>query len=748
MTTRSPATEPMPVEQSTVLADFARACKAAARSVSLYPGTHPAIRAALARVSSTTGRLTAAGDVTLTVHPETLVIDGRAPARSDQAIGELAALLHERLVGELRIEREVDADDWLALLLLLGRAPEDLMVAGGIAAAWAATGRAHFAIREIDYAEVLRERGGGGGAEWDRIIAYCLQGEAGTLDERAVASLLGALSDPARFGELLDRFQSAPAAAGASIGARAAALLQLLKTAVEAARTRGEAVTEQVLQTIADSSARLTPEMLLSVLAQRHSPVPEEAALASAVVERISEGTIVTFVAHSVVTERGATERLAHAFEALVPESERKERLLQLAELTARSTEAGAEEGFDDLWRGAADMLLSYSDDKYVSDEYGRELSLARTQAVEVERIADDPPDRVQQWLSTVSDTALRQLDRDLLLDLLAIEDDPAQWAQVASIVATEIERRTLLADSEGAQHLADAVLRERAAEGRAHLADAAAGVAESLASGPLVRHVVLHLRKADDSGVAALARLCHTIGAPVVRPLAEALAGEEDNRAIRRLRDILLDFGAAGRQSVEQLKNSSNPAVRRTAIDLLRVFGGHEALPELASMLGDADPQVQRESIRAIVQIGSQEAYAVLERALVASSASRETIVQQLIGLREDKAIPLLCYVLNHTEPRGKLAKAHLEIVDALGSLGTHAESTRTLRRVLHRGDWWAPFRTVALRQAAATALLRIGSAEATAVLEEAAQTGSRGVRKVARAKAGIAARRERERA
>ena len=69
----------------------------------------------------------------------------------------------------------------------------------------------------------------------------------------------------------------------------------------------------------------------------------------------------------------------------------------------------------------------------------------------------------------------------------------------------------------------------------------------------------------------------------------------------------MLLDFGAVGRSSVEQLKTSSNPAVRRTAIDLLRVFGGNEALPELASMLDDADQQVQREAVRAIVQIGSR---------------------------------------------------------------------------------------------------------------------------------------------
>src|SRR4029453_2680776 len=101
----------------------------------------------------------------------------------------------------------------------------------------------------------------------------------------------------------------------------------------------------------------------------------------------------------------------------------------------------------DDLWRGAADMLTSYSDDKFVSDEYARELSAARTQGVEVERVSDDPPERVLQWVSSVSAVSLRELDLDLLLDLLRIEEAPATWARVAAIVAVEIERRTLLGD-------------------------------------------------------------------------------------------------------------------------------------------------------------------------------------------------------------------------------------------------------------------------------------------------------------
>ena len=286
--------------------------------------------------------------------------------------------------------------------------------------------------------------------------------------------------------------------------------------------------------------------------------------------------------------------------------------------------------------------------------------------------------------------------------------------------------------------------MRETTPEGRPALRAVATRSLERLSAGPLVRHVALHLRKVDDVEVESLNRLCHTIGAGVVRPLAELLAVEEHPKATRRLRELLLGFGAAGRQSVEKLKNSPNPAVRRTAIDLLRVFGGQEALPELVSMLNDADPQVQRESIRAIVQIGTNNAYAVLQRALMTGGPTREMVLQELLGLRDDKAVPLLCYVLKQTQPSGKFFKVHIEMLDALATLKGHPESIRTLRHVLYSGSLWTPFKTAALRRAAASALKRIGSPEATAVLDEAIAKGSRGVRSAAREQVGTTLRPE----
>jgi hypothetical protein len=279
-----------------------------------------------------------------------------------------------------------------------------------------------------------------------------------------------------------------------------------------------------------------------------------------------------------------------------------------------------------------------------------------------------------------------------------------------------------------GAQGVAGA-----SADDRAHLRAWAARLFAHLAGGPFVRHVASQLRKATEADVAALSHLCRTIGPAIVRPLAETLATEDHVHTIRRLRELLLSFGVAGRHAVEPLKNAQNPAVRRTAIDLLRVFGGNEALQELTAMLGDADSHVQQDSIRAIVQIGTPEAYAALERACGSHEKTRDAVVRELVSLHDPKTIPPLCYVLTTTEPKGAVVALHEAIIEALAGLRASPDSTAALRTALYRGDWWAPVRTARLRQAAAKGLRRLGSEEAKAALEVAVRTGSRGIRKVA---------------
>ena len=224
---------------------------------------------------------------------------------------------------------------------------------------------------------MLRERAGADGAAWDRIIEFCLQGDSdGSIDERALEAVIGALDSAERFGELIEAHPVGIRPAVPASGRGAAALLGLIQKAIETLKERRQTDHGPLLQTIADSAAHMTPDMMLAFLQQaRQQTDTGEPPLAAAIVERMGDGTIATFVSGSVVAERGATERLALAFEALVPDTDRKERLLDLARANAEQTPLGSDSGFEDLWKGATDMLMSYSDKSFVSEEYGRELS-------------------------------------------------------------------------------------------------------------------------------------------------------------------------------------------------------------------------------------------------------------------------------------------------------------------------------------------------------------------------------------
>ena len=153
--------EPLSPDQAQRLTDFARACKAAVRIVALYPATHPVIRSGLQRVAETSQRLRASGNATLTVFPDSILLDGHPPTRPDSALHELATLLHSHLIGELGLLGELPEEGWHAFLSLVARPPEEVRAEGGIGRAWMAVGGGPIEIRQIDYSEVLRERSGG-----------------------------------------------------------------------------------------------------------------------------------------------------------------------------------------------------------------------------------------------------------------------------------------------------------------------------------------------------------------------------------------------------------------------------------------------------------------------------------------------------------------------------------------------------------------------------------------------------------
>jgi HEAT repeat protein len=729
MSTLDKALPTLDQDGATKLTDFARAIKAAARAVTMYPSSHPAIRLSLARLVDAVSRITVNGSVTLGVLPDNLLMDGAAAVRPDQAVRETGALFHNHMIGLVTLHSSPDPEAWLPFLNILTKPAEDVRASGGVARVWAATGQRHLELQEIDYADILRERNGTAQSKWDDIIRSCLNLDS-SLDEETLKGLLDVCANHERFSDFIVELEKN---GQTSMGSKASALLRMLRGVIDLVSKTDPSKIEPLLKSIAQGFGTLSPELLLELLSTEAGRADKAADLVLQVAGRMTDASLASFVARNMINQGGASTRLAQAFQALVPDSDRRPALLEMARAEVAESSLGATDSFLDLWKNAADMLSSYSDEQFVPEAYARELSGARTQAVEVERVSDDPPERIGGWVSSIGPVEIRALDLQLLLDLLKIEMDPDRWQLVTVPVVRHIEDCLLVGDFDAAVQLT-AILSEEAGDAGPRKAAATTALTR-LVEGSMMTQVVSHLRVVDDASAEKLNTLLHRAGPAVIKALAEALAVEKSAAARQRFTQILLGFGAAGKDVVEQLRASANPAVRRTAIHLLSKFGGTEALSDLTRLLEDAEPHVQREAVRAILTIGTEEAYAELQRALATGTdKAREELTGALVAMRSERAIPLFEYIIRKIDRKGPLRSVYLRAVESLGALKAD-QTVDLLKEALYSGEWWAPMRTAEMRRTVATALRQIGTPTAQRVLEEAATSGPRGVRSAARA-------------
>jgi HEAT repeat protein len=735
--------EPLSPEYAGRLAEFAKACRAATRIVSMYPATHPAIQSALGRIGEATRLATLSGPLSITVLPDALLVNGRGLPKPESSATELAVLLHQQLIGEMTLFDRLDNDGWHAFLSLLAKSPEDARVIGGVAKAWEETGNKAIKLVEIDYAEVLRERGGSGdSASWDRILTALKEekqekegGSAAGGD--TMQSMMEMAESPERLAQFAQKLQDVGKASGDDSLQQRKALLEMMHGLANYTAERQPDQLNTVLDRMAGAAAQLPPDMLLTLITDP-PPLPggsgQRMDLAGELQARLTDEMLTKFLVDNVVKDRGASSRLATAFQTLVPDPTKQQDILAAA--AAQAAELFKDDPqFESVWTSSTEMLMSYSDAKFVSEDYARELTTAQTQAVDVDKIGDDPPVRIRAWLATVSDTEVRALDQQLILDLLNIETRPDAWAGVLDTAITSIDQLVLVGDLARAAKLVEAIVAISKNDDAPFKAAAAAGVTK-LVEGPMVRHMAIFMQKATDAEFVVAKKMCTTIGSSLVKPMSDALMGEDNSRIVRRLRDILVSFGPAAREYLNELKSSRNPAVRRAAIDLLRGLAGDAALPELRQMLDDADAQVQREALRAIVQFGTREAYQLLEQALKSGAAhTREAILQSLGGFRDEEAAPLFLHILETTDYKGANEGLYTQTVESLGKVAIDERSVSTLKDILYRGDWWARGRTARIRAAAARALRSMGTAGADFALEEAATSGPGGVRKIAKA-------------
>jgi hypothetical protein len=746
--------EPLAPDVAARVTMFARACKAAARTVALYPPEHPAVGTALDAITSAAHVATGSAALRLAVLPETLSVDGRHLPKADPSVAEFAALLHSHQVGQLIVHPLTDADLWRRFLALLALSPDQTRLRGGLGRLWTSEGQPRIEVRSLDYRELLRSQLVGDRASWDRIVAGCLDGDLGGIDEEMLDLLFGVLDDPSKVKALVGAIEArvdsrAPGSAGGGAASAdgdagtgrgplvLAGLLHAVARYVE--ETRRDRL-DQVMTALADAAGRLPVGTLQPMLrAGRGGGRAELARFVKDLTGRMTDGTIANMVAAEVRGGRGTSRQLADAFCGLAPDANRRTAILTLARASLAPPEgpaaAGLEPALTQAWQASEELLLTYSDQTFVSDEYNAELQRLASRAVEIDRDQTDPPDRLDSWRGTVNEERVRGLDAELLVDLMHLQTDAAKWRPLADLALSRVNVLLVMGDFAAAAFLIGAIRQQAESHADPSVRDAGSAVIANILTPGMMRHVASHLDTSDRRTVDAARRFCEALGTGVVSPLAEVLSREERARPRQHLIGLLIGFGPSGRQAVERLRQSPNAAVRRTAVLLLREFGGHDALGELESLLSDSEPHVQREATLAIAMMGIEAAFQTLTRALTrGSDQSASSIMGVIWTLPEEEARPLLAHLVQQLPYRGALWSIHARAIPRLGALGGH-QATLALAAVLDRRQMWAPFRLAAIHKLALSALAAVGSPDAWRFVEQTATGGSRRLRSTARA-------------
>jgi HEAT repeat protein len=213
-------------------------------------------------------------------------------------------------------------------------------------------------------------------------------------------------------------------------------------------------------------------------------------------------------------------------------------------------------------------------------------------------------------------------------------------------------------------------------------------------------------------------------------------LSVEERDRRRQHLADILLGFGPPGRTVIERLCQSPNPAVRRTAVLLLKESGTRDVVPELVALLNDAEAHVQREATRALAELNLEAADDALVAAIVSGpERTRSCVLGALRSLAHEDAARVWVHILRRAPRRGGTWPVHGQAVERLGALGGRP-AVDALEDVLAARSFRAPFKMAALHRLAVENLARVGTPEAVSALESAAAYGPRWIRKAARAR------------
>ena len=725
----APALSPELTKQSIALA---RALSGAARNRALYPPEHPAVVASVRQLAETIRASTGGAAFTFGVTPQTLLVAG-LPLPEDPPVAEAARLLHDRDILQITFLGDPPPDTLHAALTLLSTPADDLRARGGPAAAWRATGDPAIAIEQIDYGRILEDRDAAPADRrddvWRSIVNQVVAGR-GTFDERQQQRLLEIARSAPDIADLAGEVMAPKQTPDGAplITAQAAAVLAVFRHLAGLVQVVDPALLPGVMRNVAAATAQMDPHVVMQLIQSEEDP--EQMPLVARLARSFDDDTVARMLASAMSRDGRATTRLAQVFETIVPDQERKRRVLRMARAMLDETDFGRGGQLAAAWESVEELLVGYNDTPYVSGQYRASLAGAASRG-EMLAARDVPPEWAE-WVDTLKQDSVRRLSVLLVADLLRIEEHADRAAELAADMVPLAEDLLLSGAFDDllivARSLRDAA--DGAGAPAAACRTALTAIGESMA----MREVASILAQLDEGPFRTLAACCAAIGPAAVRGLQPALEAEEETAAWARAREIVRAYGGAAVGPITALVDDGRWFVLRNAAVLLGQTRSAEAVPPLQALLRRQDARVLRAAVSALAGIDDPSAARAIQIVLrAATGAEREAVVEALVAGRDLRVVPMLARMLTESDPFGC---DHRTVLDALGALRQLADDRAVppVAALMRRRRLFRRRRTRALRRAAVEVLRAMDTARAREALEEAGRDGDRMLRTIIR--------------
>ena len=718
---------------------LARTLVAAGRSWALYPPEHPAVRTSLERLTTAVRDAANGQAFSFGVTPDTLLIEGIPVSTREGPTTEAAAWLHNRDILQMSFLGDVSPAALHDLLALLADDPERLRQEGGPARAWAGKGHATIVVEQVDYAKVLEERDVQRPARkkddlWRAIVRAVLDRRK-SLDEAMQRRLLDIAGDVGAIGELAHDVMAPHHSADGSpmLTTQAAAVVAAYRHLAGIVEVMAPERRTEVMQNLASATSAMDPRIVMEML--RTPDVPEAAATGMPfrqdLTSAFDDAKVANLLATTLAIEGQASARLAEVFGTIAPDEPRKRRVLTLARELLNETAFGRTDQFTTLWSSMEELLLTYNERPFVGVDYKAGLDQIGLRA---ERMAQEVAPELASLIHTLEQDNVRRLSVTLLIDLLRLERDPKRAPELARDVGTLAEDLLLAGDYESALSVTSA-LAEQAANTASVTREGSRATLDALASTVAFHEAADLLGDMDEPSAVHFAQICRNLGPGSLDALRDAFITEQETLALRRARGLAVEFGARAVSRLAPLVSADRWYAQRNAVQALGAIGAPEAVPLLQSVLRGTDPRVMRAAVEALSNIDDPAAARAIHTVLRAATGDhRLAVVAALVKEKDPRVVPLLARILSESNPLGSDHQIVLETLGAIAEVGTD-QALGDVARVMRCRSWLARKKMRAVKQTSVMTLRKIGTPAAERVLADAAGTGDRLLRKIARA-------------